>query len=144
MLQFGYRPQLRMPIPPPALPVLGQPPPLPGDAGFDGKMLRKAMARKTVDYNPSALKYLEVCETFYNNQISNQIYYSYFFKDRIWKRDYRDNRALQADPLYTQLLTLPQGMPDNPANCVTTKFMRAALNKDPRPVFCVCVSKSNF
>jgi hypothetical protein len=48
--------------------------------------------------------------------------------------------ALQADPLYTQLLTLPQGILDNPANCVTTKFMRAALNKDPRPVFCVCVS----
>lgn len=61
-------------------------------------------------------------------------------KDRIWKRDYRDERALQADPLYTQQLTLPQDMLDNPANCVTTKFIRAALNKDPRPVFCVCVS----
>jgi polyadenylation factor subunit 2 len=32
-------------------------------------------------------------------------------------------------------------MLDNPANCVTTKFIRAALNKDPRPVFCVCVSE---
>ena len=31
-----------------------------GDAGFDGKMLRKAMARKTVDYNTSAVRYLEV------------------------------------------------------------------------------------
>ena len=61
-------------------------------------------------------------------------------KDRIWKRDYRDERALQADSLYTQQLTLPQDMLDNPANCVTTKFIRAALNKDPRPVFCVCVS----
>jgi valyl-tRNA synthetase len=28
--------------------------------GFDGKMLRKAMARKTVDYNPSVIRYLEV------------------------------------------------------------------------------------
>jgi hypothetical protein len=54
MLQFGYRPQLRMPQP-----ALGQQM-MQGDAGFDGKMLRKAMARKTVDYNTSAVKYLEV------------------------------------------------------------------------------------
>jgi hypothetical protein len=58
MMQFGYRPQPRMPLP---APVLGQPA-IPGDVGFDGKMLRKAMARKTVDYNPSAVKYLEVCK----------------------------------------------------------------------------------
>lgn len=82
-LPFGYRPQLRMPPPfipggtnpsgfnaPP--PSFGQPPPIgqpnsfgqpsamPGDVGFDGKMLRKAMARKTIDYNPSAVRYLEV------------------------------------------------------------------------------------
>jgi len=31
-----------------------------GEIGFDGKMLRKAMARKTVDYNPSIIRYLEV------------------------------------------------------------------------------------
>lgn len=31
-----------------------------GEVGFDGKMLRKAMARKTVDYNPSVVNYLEV------------------------------------------------------------------------------------
>jgi len=90
------------------------------DAGFDGKMLRKTVARKTVDYNSSVMKYLE---------------------DRVWKRDFRDDRSLQADPLYSQLLTLPQDMIDNPVSCVMTKFIRAALNKDPRPVFCVCVSK---
>ena len=33
---------------------------LQGEIGFDGKMLRKAMARKTVDYNPSIIRYLEV------------------------------------------------------------------------------------
>ena len=55
MLQYGYRPQLRMPQP-----ALGQQQMMQGDAGFDGKMLRKAMARKTVDYNTSAVKYLEV------------------------------------------------------------------------------------
>ena len=31
-----------------------------GEIGFDGKMLRKAMARKTVDHNPSIIRYLEV------------------------------------------------------------------------------------
>ncbi len=91
------------------------------DVGFDGKMLRKTVARKTVDYNSSVMKYLE---------------------DRVWKRDFRDDRSLQADPLYSQLLTLPQDMIDNPVSCVMTKFIRAALNKDPRPVFCVCVSKT--
>lgn len=84
MMQFGYRPQLRMPPPygsqgfqhgaqggmnqpPPAFgqpsnqpPGFGQPQMLPGDVGFDGKMLRKAMARKTIDYNTSAVRYLEV------------------------------------------------------------------------------------
>ncbi len=93
------------------------------DSGFDGKMLRKTIARKTVDYNPSCVRYLE---------------------DRIWKRDQRDERSLQADPLYSQLMTLPQGMIDNPVNCVMTKFIRAALNKDPRPIFCVCVSVQSF
>ncbi len=83
MMQFGYRPQLRMPPPygsqgfqqggmnqPPA--SFGQSPQMggvqgfgqsqmqPGDVGFDGKMLRKAMARKTIDYNTSAVRYLEV------------------------------------------------------------------------------------
>lgn len=91
-----------------------------GEVGFDGKMLRKTVARKTVDHNPSVVKYLE---------------------DRVWKKDLVDDRSLQADPLYTQMLTLPQQMNDNPASCVMTKFIRAALNKDPRPVFCVRVSK---
>jgi polyadenylation factor subunit 2 len=59
-------------------------------------------------------------------------------KNRIWQRDFRDSRAIQADVLYTQSLTLPQDMMDNPVNCIMTKFIRAALNKDPRPVFCVC------
>ena len=53
---MAYRPQLRMPPPPP-----GQMMMMPGpEVGFDGKMLRKTMARKTVDYNPSVVKYLEV------------------------------------------------------------------------------------
>ena len=52
-MQYGYRPQLRMPQPTPITPT-------PGEVGFDGKMLRKAMARKTVDYYSSTIRYLEV------------------------------------------------------------------------------------
>ncbi len=87
-----------------------------GEVGFDGKMLRKAMARKTVDFNASFTRHLE---------------------NRIWQRDYRDMHALQADPLYAQQLPPPQGMLDNPISFIMTKFIRAALNKDPRPIFCV-------
>jgi hypothetical protein len=53
--------------PPPNMPMnMAMPPPNlnnmmnPGEMGFDGKMLRKSVARKTVDYNPSIVKYLEV------------------------------------------------------------------------------------
>jgi len=42
----------------------GQPAIMAGEVGFDGKMLRKAMARKTIDYNPSAVRYLEVINFF--------------------------------------------------------------------------------
>src|SRR5699024_6296060 len=50
---------------------------------FDGKRLRKAVARKTVDYNSSVVKMLE---------------------SRLWQRDYRDSRAIQPDiGYYTQV-----------------------------------------
>ena len=80
MLQMGYRPQMRMPQPLSQSPSAGGGmgsggmssgmggmihgggggQPNLGDVGFDGKMLRKAMARKTVDYHSSVVKYLEV------------------------------------------------------------------------------------
>jgi hypothetical protein len=72
MHQFGYRPQPRMPQPSQNQMMsgvsgggvgvgsnIGQMM-MQGDTGFDGKMLRKSMARKTVDYNPSIVRYLEV------------------------------------------------------------------------------------
>src|SRR5699024_2378756 len=50
---------------------------------FDGKRLRKAVARKTVDYNSSVVKMLQA---------------------RLWQRDYRDSRAIQPDiGYYTQV-----------------------------------------
>lgn len=48
-------------------------------ADFDGKRLRKAVARKTTDYNSSVVRMLEA---------------------RVWQRDYRDMRALQPDVAY--------------------------------------------
>ena len=57
-------------------------PPVPSpfqNAEFDGKRLRKAVARKTVDYNSSIVKMLE---------------------SRIWQRDSRDYRAIQPDVAY--------------------------------------------
>lgn len=49
------------------------------NAEFDGKRLRKAVARKTVDYNSSIVKMLE---------------------SRVWQRDYRDSRNIQPDNAY--------------------------------------------
>ena len=56
-MAYGYRPQLRMPVQAPVAST-------PGEVGFDGKMLRKAMARKTVDYYSSTIRYLEVIMKF--------------------------------------------------------------------------------
>ncbi|KAF8764686.1 pre-mRNA 3' end processing protein WDR33 like protein [Argiope bruennichi] len=83
---------------------------------FDGKRLRKAVTRKTVDYNTSVIKYLE---------------------NRIWQRDYRDRRAIQPDGAYYIEMTPPLSMPDNPINAVTTKFVRTSTNKMRCPIFCV-------
>lgn len=62
MMQAGVHPQM-----PPNMPVNMAMPPMgmpnminTAEMGFDGKMLRKSVARKTVDYNPSVVKYLEV------------------------------------------------------------------------------------
>ncbi|XP_054711536.1 pre-mRNA 3' end processing protein WDR33-like [Uloborus diversus] len=83
---------------------------------FDGKRLRKAVTRKTVDYNSAVIKHLEA---------------------RVWQRDYRDRRAMQPDPAYYTEMTPPLSMPDNPINSVTTKFVRTSTNKMRCPIFCV-------
>ncbi|CAF3964872.1 unnamed protein product, partial [Rotaria magnacalcarata] len=89
----------------------------PGEIGFDGKMLRKAMARKTVDYNPSIIRYLE---------------------SSIWQNDITDGRSLQPDVLYIPNLVPPHALLSDPVNCVMTKFIRPATNKVRCPIFCVC------
>ncbi|KAM6358023.1 pre-mRNA 3' end processing protein WDR33 isoform 8-T11 [Alca torda] len=83
---------------------------------FDGKRMRKAVNRKTIDYNPSVIKYLE---------------------NRVWQRDQRDMRAIQPDAGYYNDLVPPIGMLNNPMNAVTTKFVRTSTNKVKCPVFVV-------
>lgn len=83
---------------------------------FDGKRMRKAVHRKTVDYNSAVIKYIE---------------------NRCWQRDDRDVRAVMPDSLYQIDLTPPLSMKTNPMNCVTTKFIRTSTNKFRCPIFCL-------
>uniref|UniRef100_A0A4W4FFY9 pre-mRNA 3' end processing protein WDR33 n=1 Tax=Electrophorus electricus TaxID=8005 RepID=A0A4W4FFY9_ELEEL len=83
---------------------------------FDGKRMRKAVNRKTIDYNPSVIRYLE---------------------NRLWQRDHRDFRAIQPDAACFNDLVPPVGMLNNPMNAVTTKFVRTSTNKVKCPVFVV-------
>jgi len=81
---------------------------------FDGKRPRKSVMRKTVDYNSSFMGMIE---------------------RRVWQRDFRDKRALQADVLHYPTLLPPVDAPENPTNAVTTKFVKTATNKMRCPVF---------
>ncbi|XP_031695332.1 pre-mRNA 3' end processing protein WDR33 isoform X1 [Anarrhichthys ocellatus] len=83
---------------------------------FDGKRMRKAVNRKTIDYNPSVIRHLE---------------------NRLWQRDHRDFRALQPDAGCYNELVPPVGMCTNPMNAVTTKFVRTSTNKVKCPVFVI-------
>ncbi|XP_034410638.1 pre-mRNA 3' end processing protein WDR33 isoform X1 [Cyclopterus lumpus] len=83
---------------------------------FDGKRMRKAVNRKTIDYNPSVIRHLE---------------------NRLWQRDHRDFRALQPDAGCYNDLVPPVGMCNNPMNAVTTKFVRTSTNKVKCPVFVI-------
>ncbi|XP_077867575.1 uncharacterized protein LOC100375879 [Saccoglossus kowalevskii] len=83
---------------------------------FDGKRMRKAVQRRTIDYNATCIKYLE---------------------NRTWQRDYRDIRAIQPDNSYGTDMMLPCAMVHNPINAVTTKFVRTSTNKVRCPIFVV-------
>ncbi|XP_045472294.1 pre-mRNA 3' end processing protein WDR33 isoform X1 [Harmonia axyridis] len=111
---YGNRPQFK--------PFMNFQRPLPGPLGnmtledFDGKRLRKSVMRKTVDYNSAIIKELE---------------------NRVWQRDSRDRRALQPDVMYYPDMMPPPSYPDNPINCVTTRFVKTATNKMRCPIFCM-------
>ena len=92
------------------------PPGMQNSDDFDGKRPRKSVMRKTVDYNSSFMGMVE---------------------RRIWQRDFRDKRALQADVLHYPSLLPPVDSPENPTNATTTKFVKTATNKIRCPVFCL-------
>uniref|UniRef100_A0A8C9Z119 pre-mRNA 3' end processing protein WDR33 n=1 Tax=Sander lucioperca TaxID=283035 RepID=A0A8C9Z119_SANLU len=83
---------------------------------FDGKRMRKAVNRKTIDYNPSVIRHLG---------------------NRLWQRDHRDFRAIQPDAACYNDMVPPVGMLNNPMNAVTTKFVRTSTNKVKCPVFVI-------
>ncbi|KAI7861762.1 WD40-repeat-containing domain protein [Spinellus fusiger] len=80
---------------------------------FDGKRMRKAIQRRTVDYNHSLARWMQ---------------------ERVWIRDRRDTRYLRPDANFVVDLLAPAGYLDHPVNAVTTKFVHTSTNKVRFPV----------
>lgn len=102
---------------------------------FDGKRLRKSVMRKTVDYNASIIKALEVG---HNESLYWDDYILIFlnsYQARLWQRDYRDRLAIQPDSIYVPQMLPPSSYLDNPANAITTRFVKTATNKMRCPIF---------
>ncbi|VDL59178.1 unnamed protein product [Hymenolepis diminuta] len=85
--------------------------------GPDARRVRKAVFRRTIDYNASIMNYL---------------------RNRIWQSSPRHQIAIQPDYLYSHLLSAPIDYLDNPVNSVTGKLVRTSTNKNKCPIYCVC------
>ncbi|KAI9364402.1 WD40-repeat-containing domain protein [Zopfochytrium polystomum] len=85
----------------------------PGDANFDGKRMRKAIQRRTVDYNSVFIRYLE---------------------NRTWTRDRRDHLALQPESNFITDILPPFSYSHNPSTSIATKFVHTSINKIRCPV----------
>jgi len=83
---------------------------------FDGKRMRKAIQRKTVDYSSPTVEYFEA---------------------RMYQRDFRDFHALEPDPAYIRKLAPPICWDHNPSTSITTKFVHSSVNKVKCPINCV-------
>ncbi|XP_068754632.1 uncharacterized protein [Montipora capricornis] len=83
---------------------------------FDGKRMRKAVMRKTVDYNSSVVKQIE---------------------NRKWFKDLNKRSGMQPDDSFSSDVFPPGCLLANPINAVTTKFVRTSTNKLRCPIFCV-------
>ncbi|VDM28249.1 unnamed protein product [Hydatigera taeniaeformis] len=97
-----------------------------GTVGPDARRMRKAIFRRTIDYNASIMNYL---------------------RDRVWQISPRSRIALQPDYLYNFLVSClsaffilgpPSEYLSNPMNCVTGKLVRTSTNKNKCPIYCVC------
>ncbi|KAJ3039971.1 hypothetical protein HK097_002688, partial [Rhizophlyctis rosea] len=79
----------------------------------DSKRVRKAIQRRTVDYNSVIIRHLEL---------------------RTWQRDRRDHNAIQPDPNFISELQPSFCYPHNPTTSVTTKFVHTSTNKIRCPI----------
>uniref|UniRef100_A0A7S4MMH6 Uncharacterized protein n=1 Tax=Vannella robusta TaxID=1487602 RepID=A0A7S4MMH6_9EUKA len=80
---------------------------------FDGKRMRKAIQRRTIDYgSPSVLS----------------------FERQVYQRDRRDHYAIQPASTYIPELLPPLDWEYNSASSFCSKFIRPAINKDRHPV----------
>lgn len=83
---------------------------------FDGKQLRKAVARRTVDFNSSAMRW---------------------FLDRAWQSELGiDTPAIQPNMESTVNLVPPAAdqMSENPVTSACTKFVHSSMNKPGCPI----------
>ena len=80
---------------------------------FDGKRMRKAIQRRTIDYgSPSVLS----------------------FENLVYQRDGRDHFAIQPSNSFIPELLPPIDLEYNAATSFCSKFVRPAINKDRHPV----------
>mmetsp|Transcript_24963 Transcript_24963/g.42665 ORF Transcript_24963/g.42665 Transcript_24963/m.42665 type:complete len:440 (+) Transcript_24963:27-1346(+) len=80
---------------------------------FDGKRMRKAIKRKTVDYgSPSCIS----------------------FATRVHQRDRRDHYAIQPSSSYTPQLLTPHEWDYNSSTSLCSHFIRSSVNKERHPV----------
>ncbi|THD22650.1 Pre-mRNA 3' end processing protein WDR33 [Fasciola hepatica] len=94
-----------------------------GLATSDARKSRKAVFRRTIDYNASVINYV---------------------KERIWLGAPSDRCSLQPDYLWSPKLLPPRSYLDSPMNCVMSKPVRTSTNKNKCPIYCVCVSQSRY
>ncbi|CAH8452572.1 unnamed protein product, partial [Heterobilharzia americana] len=87
------------------------------DLVADVRKSRKAVFRRTIDYNASAINYLQ---------------------NRIWINRDSDRPMLQPDYLWSPKLCPPRSYMDSPMNCVMSKPVRTSTNKNKCPIYCVC------
>ncbi|KAJ1561977.1 WD repeat-containing protein 33, partial [Nowakowskiella sp. JEL0078] len=83
---------------------------------YDGKRMRKNIQRKTVDYNSTIIRHLEVW--------------------RNWQRDKRDYLAVQPDPNFVLNMHPSPLLSHNPSTSVAGKFIQTSINKHRFPIFC--------
>ena len=83
---------------------------------FNGKQIRKAIKRPTVDITSCIVRAIE---------------------GRVWQHHPTAQPTIQPDHDYFPLVMPPHSLPHQPSNAVTTRFFHTSTNKEKLPVFCV-------